>query len=126
MTSAEQAVGKAAPVVSIKSENGQNASNPQTVVSWPASSTHVLHNTGTGHLVHRKPLHMLDSAPSLRALGRKTALLGCKHEGSASARAVAEPRDASSGQDHDRSRATQAGEVTQNEPSPGAIQNRVF
>lgn len=53
-TSAEQAAGRAALVVLIKSENGQNTSNAQSVGSQPGPHTHVLHVTGTGHLVRRK------------------------------------------------------------------------
>lgn len=64
MTSAEQATGKAAPVVSIKSENGQNARNSPSTVPQPAPRTRVLLNTGTGHLVRSKPLPVLGSGPS--------------------------------------------------------------
>lgn len=39
MTSAEQAAGRAALVVLIKSENGQNTSNAQSVVSQPGPHT---------------------------------------------------------------------------------------
>lgn len=52
-------------MVSIKPENGHNTSSSQLAASLPAPHTCVLHNTGTGHLVRRKPLHVLDSAPSL-------------------------------------------------------------
>lgn len=77
MTSAEQAVGKAAPVVSIKSENGQNARKPLSVVPRPAPRTHVLRNTGMGHLAHRALAllgHFVQNSPD-----------GCEGQGSASA-----------------------------------------
>jgi len=120
MTSAEQAVGKAALVVSIKSENGQNASNPQPAVSRPAPRVRALHNRCTGRLVCSKASAYAGPCPSLEASARRTAPLGCKGEGSASTQAVAEPRDPSSGQDHDCSQAMRS------KPSPGDIQNGVF
>lgn len=76
MTSAEQAAGRAALVVLIKSENGQNTSNAQSVGSQPGP--HTLHITGMGHLLCGKPLHVLGSVPSVRMSGRKTAPLGLR------------------------------------------------
>lgn len=78
MTSAEQAAGRAALVVLIKSQNGQNTSNAQPVGSHSLAHTHVLHVTGMGHLLCGKPLHMLDSVPFVGTSGRKTAPLGLK------------------------------------------------
>lgn len=73
MTSAEQTAGRAALVVLIKSENGQNTSNAQSV-DPSLAHTHVLHVTGTGHLT----LHVLGSVPSVGTLGRKIAPLGLR------------------------------------------------
>lgn len=73
-TSAEQAAGRAALVVLIKSENGQNTSNAQSVGSQPGPHTLVTrHRYRTPRL--QETLHVLGSVPSVGTSGRKTAPL---------------------------------------------------
>lgn len=74
-TSAEQAAGRAALVVLIKSENGQNTSSAQSVGSQPGPHTRVTrHRYRTPHM--QETLHVLGSVPAVGTLGRKTAPLG--------------------------------------------------